>query len=74
MTTITVGDLRKKLEGLDPKMQVVVCRETDETSFFDIYDVSPHVGNPIRHESGKAGFKIDNNGDATWLFITIDEA
>ena len=53
-----------------------MLRETDEgTKFFDKTDVSLHTGTPVRNEQTcKAGFRFEDSGLATWLFIIIDEA
>ena len=73
---MTVKELRKKVEGLDPNTQVGVYRETEgKTEFYDVTDVALQNGNPIRNEeSRKAGFTFDNKGPATWLFISIEES
>jgi hypothetical protein len=73
---MTVGELRKKLEGIDPKTSAVIYRETDAgTEFFEISDVNPSAGTPIRNEdTGKAGFRFESAGPATWLFISIEDA
>lgn len=72
---MTVEELRKKLERLEPKTEVVVYRETDDgTEFFGISDVSLHRGTPRRDEqTHKAGFTFANDGPSVWLFISIDE-
>jgi hypothetical protein len=73
---MNVGELQQKLVGLDPSMNLAVYRESEAgTEFFEVSDVSPSQGRPIRHEATrKAGFKFDGTGPATWLFISIDEA
>lgn len=72
---MTVEELRKKLERLEPKMEVVVYRETEDgTEFSGISDVSQHRGTPRRDEhTHKAGFTFASDGPAVWLFISIDE-
>jgi hypothetical protein len=74
--TMTVGELRNRLEGIDPKTDVAVYRETHEgTEFFDITDVSLSTGTPVRNEhTHKAGFRFESTGLATWLLISFEEA
>lgn len=75
---MTVGELRKTIEGLDPKMTVAAYFESDgnrETEFFDIADVSVGTGTPMRNEhTRKAGFRFESNGPAKWLLIRVEEA
>jgi hypothetical protein len=75
---MTVGELRKTIEGLDPKMPVAAYFESDgnrETEFFDLADVSVGTGTPVRSESThKAGFRFENTGPAKWLLIRVEEA
>lgn len=73
---MTVGELRKKLETLDPKTHIVAYRETEtDTEFFEIDHVSLSKGEPRRDEhTRKAGFTFAQDGSAEWLFITIEEA
>lgn len=73
--TVTVGELRKKLESLDPKAHVVVYAETETgMDMYEVSDVSMGKGTPRRHENGKAGFSFDRTGPIEWLFISIEEA
>jgi hypothetical protein len=73
---VTVEDLRKKLEGIDPKTHVVVYRETDNaTDFFEIDHISLSKGKPYRDKvTRKAGFTFDQDGLVEWLFITVEDA
>jgi hypothetical protein len=73
---MTVGELQKKLDGLDPKTYVVVNHEIDcEMNLLEITDVALVTGYPRRHEdTRKAGFKFDDEGPATWLFLGVDHA
>jgi len=73
---MTVGELKKKLEGIDPKTSVALFRETrDGAEFFDITDVSLSTGTPVRNEhTHKAGFRFESTGPATWVLISFEEA
>jgi hypothetical protein len=72
---MNVGELRKKLEGIDPKTYILIARQTDEgTNFFAVGDVSLATGTPSRDErTRQPRFKLDRNGPATWLFIDAEE-
>ena len=71
---MTVGELAKSLEGLDPKTYVVVIHEKDGNSeYLDIDHIVPGVGTPSRNRAGKPGFKFEKDGPAKWLFITAVE-
>jgi hypothetical protein len=71
--TMTVGDLRKKLEGIDLETKVVVQWEIDiESTYFDVANVSLRKGTLSRFE-GIAGFKFGGDG-SPWLFIEVAEA
>ena len=53
---MTVGELRKKLEGIDPQTKVVVHWEIDDAStYFDVSDLSLLKGSFSRID-GIAGF------------------
>jgi hypothetical protein len=70
---MTVGELRKKLEGIDPETKVVVQWEIDvESTYFDVANVSLRKGTLSRFE-GIAGFKFGGDG-SPWLFIEVAEA
>lgn len=73
---MTVAELQKKLDGIDPKTHIVVSHETDDSmTFFEVTEASLSKGNPRRHEdTNRAGFTFDKNGSANWLFIQIEEA
>ena len=71
---MTVGELRKKLEGIDPQTKVVVKWETDnEPTYFEAADASLREGTPSRVE-GIVGFAFGGNGSPPWLFIDVAEA
>jgi hypothetical protein len=70
---MTVGKLRKKLEGIDPETKVVVQWEIDsESTYFDVANVSFRKGTLSRFE-GIAGFTFGGDG-SPWLFIEVAEA
>jgi hypothetical protein len=74
---MTVGELRKQLEGIDPKTNVALYRETDEgTEFFDVTDVSLSTGTTLRneHTAYKAGFRFESTGLEKWLLISFEAA
>ena len=75
---MTVGELRKTIEGLDPKMTIAAYFESDgerDSEFFDIADVSVGTGTPKRDEkTHRAGFQFQNDGPAKWLFIRVETA
>jgi hypothetical protein len=71
---MTVGELRKKLEGIDPQIKVVVEWEIDsEATYFDALDASLRKGTPSRVD-GIAGFTFGGDGSRRWLFIDVAEA
>jgi hypothetical protein len=71
---MTVAELAKKLEGLDPKMYVAVIHERDgESDFLDVDHVAPGVGTSFRNDAGKPGFRFDKDGLVKGLFITAVE-
>jgi hypothetical protein len=70
---MTVEELRKKLEGIDPKMPVVIVRETEgDSEWYEVSDVSSQRGTPSRDDSGRVGFTY-GPGPETWLFIVAEE-
>jgi hypothetical protein len=71
---MNVGELRKALEGVDPKAQVVVCRETETLEFFEVTEASLRTGTPMRTADHRAGFRFEKEGTAVWFFISIEEA
>ncbi|HTF69025.1 MAG TPA: hypothetical protein VK638_40730 [Edaphobacter sp.] len=73
---MTVAELQKKLDGLDPTTFVVVNHEIDcEMNLLEITDIALVTGYPRRHEdTRKAGFKFDNEGPVKRLFISVEEA
>ncbi len=71
---MTVAELAKSLEGLDPRMYVAVIHENEGNSeFLHIDHVAPGVGTPVRNNADKPGFKFDKDGPEKWLFITAVE-
>ncbi len=71
---MNVAELRKALEGVDPKAQVVVSRETETMEFFEVTDASLRTGTPMRTSTGRAGFRFEKEGTAAWFFISVEEA
>jgi hypothetical protein len=68
---MTVAELAKSLEGLDPKMYVAVVHENEGNSeFLHIGHVAPGFGTPVRSKAGKPGFMFGKDGPEEWLFIT----
>ena len=71
---MTVGELRKKLEGIAPQTKVVVKWEIDsQPTYFHALDASLRKGTPSRVE-GIAEFTFDGDGSPPWLFIDVAEA
>jgi hypothetical protein len=73
---MTVGELREKLDGLNPKIHVVVNHETDgEMELYEVADVSRAKGHPRRSGNTRvARFEFDDYGPTTWLFIATEKA
>jgi hypothetical protein len=73
---MNVGELKRKMEGIDDDTYIVVSHESDKgTALFEVMDVAPAKGKPVRNEfTRKAGFAFDQNGPAYWLFISTEEA
>jgi len=72
--SMTVAELKKKLDGIEPKTRIVISRETDMSlEFFEVGEVSIGVGTPSRDDDGKPGFKFEKDGPARWLFIAAEE-
>lgn len=56
---MTVDELRKRLDGFDPKTHVAVYRENESgADFFEISDVSLSNGDPLRDEHAKSGLQV----------------
>jgi hypothetical protein len=71
---MTVGELRKKLEGIDPQTNVVVHWEIDsEHTYFNVSDMLLRKGSPSIFE-GIVGFTFAGKGAPAWLFINVEEA
>lgn len=75
MTMMTVGELRKQLEGLDPKINVGIFRETHNgAEFFDITYVTVMTGTASRNEhTYKASFTAEPGGEK-WVLISFEDA
>lgn len=71
---MTVAELQKAIQGLDPKTYIAAYRETKNgTEFFDIAQATVSTGTPKRHPDGTVGFTFSHDGPAKWLLITIEE-
>jgi len=72
---MNVEELRKKLDGVDPKTHVLIARQTNsDVNFCGVGDVSLATGTPSRDErTGQPRFKLDRNGPATWLLIDAED-
>jgi hypothetical protein len=71
---VTVKELRDKLAKLDDKAKVVVRWERDDVQdLFEIDDVSTSKGTPKRIDD-KAGFEYKSEGEAEWVFLSIEPA
>lgn len=73
---MTVGELQKIIETLEPSTHIVVNDETSgRMRLFEVSDATVAAGTPRRDErTGEAGFAFDDKGPARWLFITVEEA
>jgi hypothetical protein len=75
---MTVRELQRRLQDVDPETQVVAYREDRDTNhieLFEVTDASLSTGDPTRIEqSGRASFTFDHDGSVTWLFISIARA
>jgi hypothetical protein len=59
---MTVGELREKLDGIDPPTKVVVQGQIDrEPTYFNVWGVSMRKGTPSRID-GIAGFAFGGEG------------
>jgi len=71
---MTVEELRQKLEGIDPRTEVVAqWRVDNEPTYFDVWDASLQKATFSRLE-GIAEFTFGGDGSPAWLFIHIEEA
>jgi hypothetical protein len=69
---MTVGELLKKLEGIDPALFVFVDQEHDGAVLTEIDDVSVASGHPIRYQNtGKHGLKFDHTGPVKYLLLWL---
>jgi hypothetical protein len=70
---MTVGELRKKIKGIDSEVPVaVLLNDGSESAWYEISALSLEKGTPSIVD-GKSGFIFDDKGTATWLFIDVTE-
>ena len=68
---ITVGELLKKLEGVDPELYVFVDQESKGTVLTEIDDIAVASGHTIRYpNTGKHGLKFDHTGPVKYLILS----
>jgi hypothetical protein len=73
--SMTVKELQERLSELDEKIPVVVYSEDESGQhLFEIDDVCLTTGTPARLDDGKAAFKFERDGLASWLFVTVSAA
>ena len=71
---MTVEELRQKLEGIDPRTEVVAqWRVDNEPTYFDVWDASLQKATLSRLE-GIVGFTFGGDGSPAWLFLHVGEA
>jgi hypothetical protein len=69
---MTVGELLKKLEGVDPELFVFVDKEHNGAVLTEIDDITIASGHPIRYQnSGKHGLKFDHVGPVKYLLLWL---
>ncbi|MFY9803883.1 MAG: hypothetical protein WA211_10110 [Candidatus Acidiferrales bacterium] len=69
---MTVKELREKLVQFPDQTTVVVYWEDEgQQNFFGVEDLSMPRGTGMRDAHGKPGFKFDESGPATWVFINV---
>lgn len=67
---MTVGELRKKLESLDPGNFVFLDLEHDGKVLTEVEDVTPASGHLIKYpNTAKHGLKFDHTGPIRYLLI-----
>jgi len=73
---MTVGELLRKLDGVDLNDRVVVYFETGHPiKLYEVIDASLSTGRFHRDgTTGRAGFVFDQAGPSTWLFVSVEEA
>jgi hypothetical protein len=70
---MTVGELRKRIKGMDADVPVVVLlNDGSESAWYEITALSLEKGAPSIVD-GKSGFVFDEKGTTTWLFIDVTE-
>lgn len=68
---MTVGELLKNLEGVDPALYVFIDQEHNGTVLTEIDDVTVASGHPIRYQkTGKHGLKFDHTGPVKYLLLS----
>jgi hypothetical protein len=68
---MTVGELLKKLEGVDPALFVFVDQELNGAVLTEVDDVTVATGHPIRYQNtGKYGLKFDHTGPVKYLLLS----
>ena len=75
---LTVGQLRKALDGVDDKMPVFATVEREDgIDFFSLDFIDAQKGVPARSErDDRAQLRFDSDapGAVTWLLISLGEA
>lgn len=68
---MTVGELLKKLEGVDPTLHVFLDPEHNGAVLTEIDDVTVASGTSIRYQNtGKHGIKYDHAGPVKYLILS----
>jgi hypothetical protein len=68
---MTVGELLKKLEGVDPALFVFVDQEHNGAVLTEVDDVTVASGYLIRYQNtGKHGLKFDHTGPVKYLLLS----
>jgi hypothetical protein len=69
---MTVKELKASLARLDDGMKVAVYgEENNRQCFYEIDDVALAKGRPVRAKNNKPGFRFDDSGPATWMFLKV---
>jgi len=72
---MTVSELLKKLDGVDPALYVFTDQEHDGAVLTEIDDVTVVSGHPIRYQNtGKHGIKFDHTGPVKYLILSPKKA
>lgn len=68
---MTVGELLKKLEGVDPALYVFVDQEHNGTVLTEMDNITVASGYPIRYpDTKKHGLKFDHTGPVKYLLLS----